>query len=57
MKKGSPDRLTRAQRAEIEALAALPDDQIDTRDMPEVRDWSSARPVFSAHQAANHAAD
>jgi uncharacterized protein (DUF4415 family) len=43
MKKGSSDRLTPAQQAEIEALAALPDNKIDTRDMPEVRDWSSAR--------------
>ena len=43
MKKGSSDRLTPAQQAEIEALAALPDDKIDTRDMPEVRDWSGAR--------------
>jgi uncharacterized protein (DUF4415 family) len=43
MKKGSSEQLTPAQQAEIEALAALPDDQIDTRDMPEVRDWSGAR--------------
>lgn len=43
MKKGSSDRLTPAQQAEIEALEALPDDKIDTRDMPEVRDWSGAR--------------
>src|SRR5919197_3969214 len=43
MKKGISDRLTPAQQAEIDALAALPDDQIDTRDMPEVRDWSDAR--------------
>ena len=43
MKKGSSDRLTPAQQAELEALAALPDDHIDTRDMPEVRDWSGAR--------------
>ncbi len=43
MKKGSSDRLTPAQQAEIAALAALPDDRIDTRDMPEVRDWSGAR--------------
>ena len=59
MKKGRSDRLTPAQQAEIEALAALPDDQIDTRDMPEVRDWQrrAARPVFSAHQAAAHPAD
>ena len=43
MKKGSSDRLTPAQQAELEALAALPDDKIDTRDIPEVRDWSGAR--------------
>ena len=43
MKKGSSDRLTPAQQAEIDALAALPDDKIDTRDIPEVRDWSGAR--------------
>ena len=43
MKKGSSDRLTPAQQAEIEALAALPDDKIDTRDMPEVCDWSGAQ--------------
>src|SRR5438093_4731735 len=42
MKKGSSDRLTPAQQAELEALAALPDDKIDTRDIPEVRDWSGA---------------
>ena len=43
MKKGSSDQLTPAQRAEVEALAGLPDNQIDTRDMPEVRDWSGAQ--------------
>src|SRR2546426_426449 len=43
MKKGSSDRLTPAQQAEIDALAALPDDKIDTRDIPEVRDWRGAR--------------
>ena len=43
MKKGNADRLTPAQQAEIDALAALPDDKIDMRDMPEVRDWSGAR--------------
>jgi len=35
--------LTPAQRAELEALAALPEDQIDTRDIPEQRDWRGAR--------------
>jgi uncharacterized protein (DUF4415 family) len=43
MKKGRSERLTAAQQAELEALAALPDDQIDTRDIPEVRDWSGAQ--------------
>ena len=43
MKKGRSDRLTPAQQAEIEDLAALPDDHIDTRNMPEVRDWSGAQ--------------
>ncbi len=43
MKKGNSKQLTPAQRAEIDALAALPDDKIDTKDVPEVRDWSGAR--------------
>ena len=43
MKKERSKRLTPAQQAELEALAALPDNQIDTRDMPEVRDWSGAQ--------------
>lgn len=36
-------RLTAKQRAELEALAGLPDDRIDTADVPEARDWSSAK--------------
>ena len=43
MKKGRSDQLTPAQQAEIEALTALSDDQIDTRDIPEVLDWHGAR--------------
>ena len=43
MKKPSSSRLTARQRAELEALASLPDDQIDTADIPEARDWSNAR--------------
>ena len=31
------------QKAEISFLEGLPDDQIDTVDIPEVIDWSSAR--------------
>jgi hypothetical protein len=33
-------RLTAEQQAEIDALIALPDDQIDTSDAPEL-DWSN----------------
>ena len=43
MKKGHSNRLTPAQQAEIDALAALSDDQIDTRDIPEVGDWRDAQ--------------
>ena len=42
MKKEHSD-LTKEQRAELEALARLPDDRIDTTDIPEVLDWSNAR--------------
>jgi hypothetical protein len=38
--------LTPDQTAELQALAALPDDQINTRDAPEQRDWSGARRGF-----------
>jgi hypothetical protein len=43
MKKGNFEHLTGEQKAELEALAALPEDQIETDDMPEVRDWSDAK--------------
>ena len=43
MKKGSSNRLTARQRAELDALAALPDERIDTRKIPESRDWSAGR--------------
>lgn len=43
MKKEISDRLTPAQQAEIDALAALPEPGIETREMPEVLDWSGAR--------------
>jgi uncharacterized protein (DUF4415 family) len=36
-------RLTAAQRAELEALAALPGDRIDVKDIPEVRGWTGAQ--------------
>ena len=42
MKKGDAS-LTDEQRAELAALAELPEDQIDTTDIPEVLDWTHAR--------------
>jgi uncharacterized protein (DUF4415 family) len=43
MKKVASEGLTAEQRSETDALAALPEEQIDTRDIPEQRDWSGAR--------------
>ena len=46
MRKVNSD-LTKAQRDELAALERLPDDQIDTDDIPEALDWSnSKRGVF-----------
>lgn len=42
MKKAT-SKLTPAQQAEIDALARLPEDEINTDETPEVRDWSGAR--------------
>ena len=41
MKKERPD-ITAEQQAELEALAAMPDEMIDTSDIPEALDWSGA---------------
>ena len=47
--KGKPTKragskpLASAQQAELKALAAMPDEDIDTSDIPEVRDWSGAK--------------
>jgi len=43
MNKETFDQLSLEQQAEIEALAGLPDDQINTQDIPEVSDWSEAK--------------
>ena len=43
MKKATSKALTRRQKADVEALAALPDEDIDTSDIPEILDWSGAR--------------
>lgn len=36
------ERIAAKLRAEVAQLAAMPDDQIDTSDIPEVTDWSNA---------------
>jgi uncharacterized protein (DUF4415 family) len=47
MKKATSKPMTAQQKAELKALAALPDDQIDTAAVPEQKDWSGAmRGVF-----------
>lgn len=43
MKKGPSKQLTPQQRAELKSLAALPDEDIDTSDAPELLDWSKAK--------------
>jgi uncharacterized protein (DUF4415 family) len=43
MKKDNSKKPTAKQQAELDALAALQDDQIDRREMPEVRDWTGAK--------------
>ncbi|MGH6842591.1 MAG: BrnA antitoxin family protein [Methylocella sp.] len=43
MKKESSKPLTSKQSAELKALAALPEDQINTRDLPEQQNWSAAQ--------------
>ena len=43
MKTGISKELTKKQKAEIEALAALPDEKIDTSDIPEILDWAGAK--------------
>ena len=43
MKKARSKELTAAQKAQIEALAAMSEDQIDTQDIPEQLNWSDAK--------------
>jgi uncharacterized protein (DUF4415 family) len=43
MKKGNPKPLSRNLRAQVKALAAMPESEIDTSEMPEVADWSKAQ--------------
>ena len=43
MKKAGFSGLSQESRAEIEALAAMAEEDIDTSDIPEVTDWTGAR--------------
>jgi uncharacterized protein (DUF4415 family) len=43
MKMGNSAPLSAILRAELEALAARPENSIDTSDIPEVTDWSQAQ--------------
>jgi uncharacterized protein (DUF4415 family) len=42
MKRGNPEPLTAELQAERDALAAMPESEIDTADMPPITDWSNA---------------
>jgi len=44
MRKGSRRPLTPEQQDELAALEAMPDEAIDTSDIPETTDWSRALP-------------
>src|SRR5258705_527137 len=43
MGKATSKALTAKQKTELKALARLPEERIDTRKIPEVRDWSGAK--------------
>jgi uncharacterized protein (DUF4415 family) len=43
MKKENFNHLRAEQKEELKALAALPEEQIQTDALPEVRDWSSGK--------------
>ena len=43
MKKGASNILTKEQKAEVDALTTMPDEEIDTSDIPEILDWSDVR--------------
>jgi uncharacterized protein (DUF4415 family) len=43
MKTENSSKLSPEQLARLERLSALPDEAIDTSDIPEVRDWTDAK--------------
>jgi hypothetical protein len=46
MRKAKSRSATAKRRAELKALAALPEARIDTADIPEAQDWSGAKRVL-----------
>jgi uncharacterized protein (DUF4415 family) len=42
MKRGNPEPLSPELQAEMDALAAMPESEIDTTEMPPIVDWSHA---------------
>jgi hypothetical protein len=42
MKRRNPEPLTPELQAELNALAAMPESEIDTTEMPPITDWSNA---------------
>ena len=42
MKRGNPEPLTPELQAELDALAAMPESEIDTTNMPPITDWRGA---------------
>lgn len=42
-KKKISERLTATQRAEIKALEVMPDEQMDTQNIPEIINWKGVR--------------
>ena len=42
MKRGNPEPLTAELQAELDALAEMPESEIDTTEMPPIADWSEA---------------
>jgi len=56
-KEHSGNHLTAKQKKQLERLVALPDEAIDTSDIPEIPDWSNAqRGLFYRPVTANHPA-
>jgi len=42
MKRGNPEPLTPQLQAELDALASMPNSEIDTTEVPPIADWSGA---------------